>query len=50
MSLNKQLDSLFEDQVFEQELDEDNVTGSGEVYNTRYAFGKKEDVCSMSSV
>jgi hypothetical protein len=43
MSLNKQLDSLFEDQVFEQELDEDNVTGSGEVYNTRYAFGKKED-------
>ena len=46
MSLNKQLDKLFESSfknVDEEEIDEANVTGAGEVYNTPNAFGKKED-------
>ena len=46
MSLNKKLDKLFEadfKKVEEEELEEENVTGGGEAYNTKYAFGKKVD-------
>tara|TARA_R110002167_G_scaffold158988_1_gene354464 strand:+ start:23 stop:487 length:465 start_codon:yes stop_codon:yes gene_type:complete len=46
MSLNKQLDKLFESSfknVDEEEIDEANVTGAGEIYNTPNAFGKEED-------
>ena len=46
MSLNKQLDKLFESsfkKVDEEEIEEANITGAGEVYNTPNAFGKEED-------
>jgi hypothetical protein len=45
MSLNKKLDKMFEKdfkKVEEEDLDELNVTGAGEVYNTPKAFKKKK--------
>ena len=41
MSLSNKLDKLFEDQL-DSEIEEANVTGGGEAYNTKYAF-KTED-------
>ena len=46
MSFNKKLDKLFEadfKKIEEEELEEENVTGGGEAYDTKYAFGKKTD-------
>ena len=48
MSLNKKLNKLFESnfkKVHEEDIEENNVTGGGEVYNTPNAFSKdkKED-------
>tara|TARA_R110002051_G_scaffold325807_1_gene431520 strand:+ start:4179 stop:4637 length:459 start_codon:yes stop_codon:yes gene_type:complete len=46
MSLNKKLDKLFEEdfkKIEEEELEEENITGGGEAYDTKYAFGKKTD-------
>ena len=45
MSLNKKLDKMFEDDYCEnceEELDELNVTGGGEAYDTPKAFKKKK--------
>ena len=48
MSLNKKLNKLFESKfkkISEEEIDENNITGGGEAYNTKNAFSKdgKED-------
>ena len=46
MLFNKKLDKLFEadfKKIEEEELEEENVTGGGEAYDTKYAFGKKTD-------
>ena len=41
MSLSNKLDKLFEAKLnFEEEIDEANVTGAGEVFNTPNAFSK----------
>tara|TARA_R110001592_G_scaffold51696_5_gene158840 strand:- start:1655 stop:2080 length:426 start_codon:yes stop_codon:yes gene_type:complete len=43
MSLNKKLDQMFEkDYSSDDELDEDNITGGGEAYDTPKAFKKKK--------
>ena len=42
MSLNKELDRLIEELKDEEELDEANVTGAGEAYDTPKAFGKNK--------
>ena len=45
MSLNKKLDKMFEEdfkKIEEEELDELNITGGGESYDTPKAFKKKK--------
>ena len=42
MSLNKKLKELEDNFNEEEEMDEANVTGGGEAYNTPNAFGKKK--------
>jgi len=45
MSLNKKLDKMFEEdfkKIEEEELEEFNVTGGGEAYDTPKAFKKKK--------
>jgi len=42
MSLNKKLDELAKE-LEEADIEEASVTGGGEAYNTKYAFGKKTD-------
>ena len=41
MSLNKLLEKKLKE--VEEEIEEISVTGGGEAYNTKYAFGKKDD-------
>ena len=46
MSLSNKLDKLFEAEFkdsHEEEIDENNVTGGGEAYNTKFAFKTKDD-------
>ena len=45
MSLNKKLDDMFKKdfkKIEEEDIDELNVTGGGEAYNTPKAFKKKK--------
>ena len=45
MSLNKKLDKMFEEdfkKIKEEELEEENITGGGEAYDTPKAFKKKK--------
>jgi hypothetical protein len=42
MSLSSKLDKLFEDS-FNDDIEEANVTGGGEAYNTKYAFKAGEE-------
>jgi len=42
MSLSSKLDKLFEDS-FNDDIEEANVTGGGESYNTKYAFKAGEE-------
>tara|TARA_R110002074_G_scaffold325119_1_gene495353 strand:+ start:1740 stop:2168 length:429 start_codon:yes stop_codon:yes gene_type:complete len=42
MSLSNKLDKLFEDS-FNDDIEEANVTGGGEAYNTKYAFKAEEE-------
>jgi hypothetical protein len=45
MSLNKKLDKMFEEdfkKIKEEELEEENITGGGESYDTPKAFKKKK--------
>jgi len=51
MSLNSKLDELFNDKFESDDLDENNVTGGGESYNTPNAFEDEEDeedCCGMA--
>lgn len=51
MSLSNKLDKLFESSfknTFEEEIDEANVTGDGEAYNTPKAFKKKTKAIAES--
>ena len=45
MSLNKKLDKMFKEdfkKIKEEELEEENITGGGEAYDTPKAFKKKK--------
>jgi DNA modification methylase len=42
MSLSSKLDKLFED-TLNDDIEEGNVTGGGEAYNTKYAFKAADD-------
>lgn len=42
MSLSSKLDKLFED-TLNDDIEEGNVTGGGEAYNTKYAFKTADD-------
>jgi len=47
MSLNKKLNKMIESKfkkIKEEEIEENNVTGGGEVYNTKNAFSKNGEV------
>ena len=43
MSLNSKLDELFDNELNADEITEDNVTGGGEAYNTKYAFKTNDE-------
>ena len=43
MSLNSKLDELFDSELNADEITEDNVTGGGEAYNTKYAFKTNDE-------
>ena len=43
MSLKNKLDEMEKKYNEEEEVEEANVTGGGEAYDTPYAFGKKKD-------
>jgi len=51
MSLNKQLDKMFEEdfkKIEEEDLEELNITGGGEAYDTPKAFEKKKKKATES--